>query len=208
MRALAKIGVALTALVVSLSLSACGSGGGGDTATTAESQSSATSAEPAPGPARAAPPDRGEVSPRSAPFRGSSGPLRHMAEYGEEASSSERGQTQSTLSAYLTAIARGRWAAACSQLAPETLLQIRQLVDVASAPRPGWCGEAFPAYFAAAGRDVAELKRYKGLQVASFRVEGDAGFALIRGTGGERLWVAMKRSGGAWKLITPIPQSL
>jgi hypothetical protein len=151
-------------------------------------------------------PSGDSVSPRSAPFRGSEGPLKNVPEYGAEASAEQREQAQGTLTGYLSSAAAGDWGRACGYLAPEFLTQVRELTG--GAGQSGSCGETLPSYLAAAGRDPAELRDYAGSQVASLRVKADGAFALIHGDGGEDLWVAMKLRGGDWKLLTPVPQRL
>jgi hypothetical protein len=209
-------------LALAISLAACGGGEEGTSGRAAAPVAGATTAAPLPagedatGPGSDAgsrdrdssPPAGESVSSRSAPFRGSSGPLKNLPEYGVEAGAGQREQAQLLLTGYLDAVTTGEWGTACGYLAPEFLVQIRQLVGGAGELPSGWCAEALPAYITAAGRAPAELRDYIGIEVASLRVEGDAAFALIHGDGGEDLWVAMKLRDGKWKLLTPMPQRL
>jgi hypothetical protein len=187
--------VSVAAFAVALGLMACG---GGET-------SSATSAA-APTEATAAP-TRGAVSPRSRSFRGATGPLKHLPEYGAEASGVERAAAQAVLEAYLHAVGKEEWGRACPYVSAQLRAQVTEIAKENRRPAAG-CGRALRWYAGLAVGSTAGFESFGAIKVASLRVEGESGFALIHGPEGVGYWVAMKREGGGWKLYTLLPQPL
>ena len=135
------------------------------------------------------------------------GPHLHLAEFGAEADSEGRQEVSSIVSSYLAAIAAGHWERACESLAAS-------LESLIPTNDPSSCGgalqSAVSAFERAAGRE--SISAPEG--VASLRIQtgGRAGegtgFALFHGSDGKDYWLAVKREGGEWRLISVVPQPL
>jgi len=166
----------------------------------------------------------GPPSRRSAGFRASSkrGVLKHLPEFGSEASAGGRNEAQATLAAYLGATGAGDWSEACKYLLPYYVATLEASARAATgAPRD--CAETLPALFKqAAEQPGPKFPDTQAPRVASLRVEAypqdraaelelnleQAGFALLHGSDGEDYYMSMTREGGKWKLTMPMPRPL
>ncbi|HEX5762862.1 MAG TPA: hypothetical protein VFY04_07060 [Solirubrobacterales bacterium] len=186
-----RVPAPLIALLLCLALGACGSEGG-----------------------ESAPEQAAEVlSPRSAPFERYSGKgpgELALARFGAEAGEEDRLAAQAQVAAYLRALAERRFEAACGYLGQSPRAQIAEVIRKSKrTPRPS-CGEVLVALVAAAkarrpspvaGRPIASLRVKEGGAAG----EG-AGFALFHGADGKDYWLAVKREGGGWRVLSSAPQ--
>jgi hypothetical protein len=223
-----KVVIALVLVALALCITACGSGSEGPSDSTASGSSdngptstnASTAANESPsdgttageaeddgGEGEPAPNDPyGEVSSRSATFDEKGQTLKHLPEFGDEASSSERGEAQETLQAYLRASGAGDWAKGCDYIAQSIELQVEQ---IAKQIEDQSCGGALQKL---ATISKSNFPDDTDVAVTSMRIKkGDAagagaGFALIHGSNGKDYWVAMKVEGAEWKLLTVVPQ--
>ena len=160
----------------------------------------------------------GSPSSQSAPFAKYSGKSAgkdpstlHLAEFREEASGGEREEAGAVLEEYLQASGRGEWEKACADLTAELRAQIQQLAKDPG----GGCGEALEAAIAAlaaadpqgAGPAVLAPEGVASMRVQRGGRAGEGtGFALFRGSDGEDHWIAVKRQGGEWRVLSVTPQ--
>lgn len=150
----------------------------------------------------------GSPSSRSAPFTQYSGEGQaklHLAEFGDEAAPSVRREAGSAVAEYLRSSAEADWAKACSLLAGEVHAELA---------RAGGCPASLPGILEADGGSTGQGRRV-GVpgNVASLRIEAGgragegAGFALFHGVDGKDYWIAVKRQGGRWRILTIAPQA-
>jgi hypothetical protein len=156
------------------------------------------------------PPEREVVSPRSAPFQrySGNGPLKlRLAEFGTEASREDRLKAQARIDAFLAATGRGQWEHACGYVSEVLRAQIAELIrNSRRSPRPS-CGEVLQGLaFPRGGKAPRSLSAPQG--IASLRIkEGPGGgFALFHGSDGADHWIAVRREGGSWQVLSPAPQ--
>jgi hypothetical protein len=161
----------------------------------------------------------GSPSPQSAPFSKYSGqssakgqPALHLAEFGKEAAEARRREAGGVIEEYLQAKGAGEWEKACAYLAADVKAQAEGLAKAQGTE--GGCGPALAMIVKTFGGDnrAGPLQASQG--IASLRVQeggrsGEgAGFALFHGSDGADYWMAVKREGGAWKVLSPAPQPL
>jgi hypothetical protein len=131
----------------------------------------------------------------------------HLAEFGDEADSDSRQAVSSVVSSYLAAIEGGNWERACASLSAGLQSQI-----LAGTGNPSSCGEALHTAVSAFNEATGRKSISAPEGVASLRIEtggraGEgAGFALLHGDDGSDYWLAVRREGGEWRLISLVPQ--
>jgi hypothetical protein len=149
------------------------------------------------------------VSKRSAPFAKYSGrgPAKlRLAEFGIEASKDDRLEAQATINAFLVASRKGQWERACGYTSEVLRAQIAELIRrYKGSPKPS-CGEVLKALASRPGEKTAPLSAPDG--VSSFRIKESpgGGFALFHGSDGKDHWMAVRRDGGRWKVLSVAPQ--
>jgi hypothetical protein len=151
----------------------------------------------------------GSPSPQSAPFAKYSGSSSqgklHLAEFGSEAEEAARREVQGAIGEYLQATRAGGWALACGYLAAEARAQVNELA------KSEGCGTGLTAVIRMLGKnDTLSVEPSDG--IASLRIQeggrsGEGvGFALFHGSDGGDYWMAVKRQGGEWKVLSVVPQ--
>jgi hypothetical protein len=149
----------------------------------------------------------GDPSSSSAPFSKYSGKGKvklHLAEFGIEASSSDRAGAEAAIAGYLAALVAEDWGKACSYLASAVKPQIQQM---AAGGGGQGCGEALRTYVQMSRKLSGEGQILARGGIASLRIESSdgAGFALFHGSDGRDHWIAVAREDG-WKVISALPQ--
>ena len=150
------------------------------------------------------------VSARSAPFQKYSGrgPAKlRLAEFGSEASASDRHEVQSTLDSYLEASAEGEWNRACGYVSEVLIGESDELVEQQPTPRPG-CGEVLRALAESSDRRDGGAPIGAPEGIASLRIkEGPGGgFALFHGDDDRDYWIPVRRDSDGWKVLSAAPQ--
>jgi|GEM_PF-5681708 len=157
-------------------------------------------------------PVRGSVSPQSSAFKQYSGKGQaklHLAEFGDEASNSSRGDASEVVVAYLQASGAEEWEKACGYLSATIKAQISGL---SKESKSGGCAETLPTMIETFSPKGDHAPIYAPEGIASLRIkEGGlagegAGFALFHGSDGEDHWLALKREGGKWLVLSTSPQ--
>jgi hypothetical protein len=208
-----KAALCLTVLAAGLGLAACGGDGDRSTASSevAASQSTATAPSPNGSPQGSTEPQKPASRPSTPPepsspptpgFKDTSGKT-HIPAFGVEASDNTRTGVQAVLDAYLRAARAGDWKKVCSYLYGTNKAELQKISG-----RRGGCGKTFPSLLK---RYTADRQPYFGpARLSGLRIKAgtSAGFALFHGTDGNDYWVAMKREGGQWKIISALPQPL
>jgi hypothetical protein len=126
-----------------------------------------------------------------------------LAEFGAEAGKGERAEVEAVVVAYLGAVVAADWDRACAYLTSETRAQSSQYGGER-------CGRGLRAAVDALARSGSEPVLPLG--VASLRIErggragGGAGFALFHTSDRGDRWMAVKREGGEWKVLSVVPQ--
>jgi hypothetical protein len=120
-----------------------------------------------------------------------------IPEYGEEADASARQAATDALRSYLGGREDEEWSRACTYMAEPVRGQLEVLAG-GGGGKPLGCNSSFAklAKFGSPGEREDPLTG--GL--ASFRVEGEKGFALFYGPGEQRYMMPMVSEGGAWKV--------
>lgn len=167
----------------------------------------------------------GNPSKQSAPFVAAArqGQLKHLPEFGQEASSGQRDQAQATLAAYLAAVAAKEWQRACGYLLPYyvSTLEAARAGGSAGSSGDGGCEEALqalaeeaakqpgPKFPDSANPHVSSLRieAYSPDRAKEFGVE-EAGFALLHGSDGNDYYATLTREGGRWKVTVAVPSPL
>jgi hypothetical protein len=149
----------------------------------------------------------GPPSSRSAPFGKYSGQGKvklHLAEFGSEASSSDRAGAEDAIDGYLAAIGSDEWERACAYLSSEIEPQIQQVTEDSEGQS---CGETLQAFVQMSRKVSGEGQVYARARIASLRIKesDEAGFALFHGSDGRDHWMAVQKEGG-WKLLSTLPQ--
>jgi hypothetical protein len=158
----------------------------------------------------------GSPSKQSAPFARYSGKSvkgqakLHLAEFGNEADGGDRAEVEEVLTAYLAAVGAREWEAACSYLTGEDQTQLPQ--STSGGPDSGSCGQQLPrAVESFSGSGQSKLttapQGISSLRIKTGGLSGEgAGFALFHGGDGNDYWMAVKREGGEWKILSTTPQ--
>lgn len=216
MRGVSKPLLALAAiLLLALSLSACGGGDSDDsTATTGEAtatvppQSSGDQGEPS-GDAGEASSPSSDSSAASAPTGEGSAAFRtpggdnSIQNFGEEPDSSEIDAANAALAGYMQARSKEDWEGMCTYLAATTLKPLEDLAARAAQFKGQGCAAILRGLLSTS----QSLSRANTLTdgIASFRVEGERGFALYHGPKGADYFVPMVNEDGEWKVGTLAP---
>lgn len=161
----------------------------------------------------------GSPSPQSAPFSKYSGqssgqgqPALHLAEFGKEAAQGRRMEVQGVIEEYLEASGAGEWEKACAHLAADVKAQAEGLARQQG--KEGGCAPALAMIVKTFGEVSGAGLPQVSQGIASLRIDeggraGEgAGFALFHGSDGADHWMAVKREGGAWRVLSVAPQSL
>lgn len=190
----------LLTFALALFLAACGGGGssstGASSSTAASDSSTPTTAPPAflghsEASAKIAAERRaaGRAAAFVAPKSDNSVPT-----FGTEAVSSQRGQAEVALKAYLQARAREDWASACQGLAKPTREGYEKLAKSSSKATAPNCAQVLAAL--SKGADLSDP--LTGALV-SLRVHGQNAFALFYGPHHQQYMVPMNREAGQWR---------
>lgn len=122
-----------------------------------------------------------------------------IQESGAEGSPSETQAAAAVLHAYLDARVSHRWADACFYLAAGYAATIEAFAErYAKGKGVKSCPEVLEAF--ATGSSQQALVASARADVGALRVEGDHGFVLYYGVGGEPYAMPMALEGGAWKV--------
>jgi hypothetical protein len=216
MRGVSKPLLALAAVVLlAFALGACGSGSDDSTATTSAQETTATT--PSAGSETSSPSDetKGEGESQESSGSGgsddsSSGSDEASAEfrtpggdnsiqnYGEEADESELEAADTALSEFLAARAKGDWDGMCAALAKAAVEPIEDLAARAPQFKGSGCAAVLETFLSSSPASSRANTLTDG--IASFRVEGDRGFALYHGPKGVDYFVSMVKEDGEWKV--------
>jgi hypothetical protein len=122
-----------------------------------------------------------------------------IQESGTEASPSETQAAAAVLHAYLDARVAHRWSDACFYLSAGFAATVEAFAErYAKGKGVKSCPEVLEGL--ATGSSQQALVATARADVGALRVEGDHGFALYHGPGGEPFAMPMVREGGAWKV--------
>jgi hypothetical protein len=122
-----------------------------------------------------------------------------IQESGKEGSPAETQAAAAVLHAYLDARVERRWADACFYLSAGFAATIEAFAErYAKDKKLTSCPKALGAL--AAGSSQEALVASARADVGALRIEGDHGFVLYRGPGGEPYAMPMALEGGAWKV--------
>jgi hypothetical protein len=122
-----------------------------------------------------------------------------IQESGTEGSPSETQAAAAVLHAYLDARVSHRWADACFYLSAGSAATIEAFAErYAKGKGVKSCPEVLEAL--ATGSSQQALVASAHADVGALRIEGDHGFVLYRGPGGEAYAMPMVLEGGAWKV--------
>jgi hypothetical protein len=134
----------------------------------------------------------------TAPFATKTGD-NSIQESGTEGSPSETQAAAAVLHAYLDARVAHRWADACFYLSAGYAATIEAFAErYAKDKGVKSCAEVLEGL--ATGSSQQALVATAKADVGALRIEGDHGFVLYRGAGGEPFAMPMVREGGAWKV--------
>lgn len=154
----------------------------------------------------------GRVSPQSSQFKQYSGAKHlHLAEFGSEASTNEHAEVNSVVVAYLKTIGAHDWAKACGYLATPVRAQITGLADGGSAGNVR-CGAALDQAIRAFSLPEYRSPVYADEGITSLRIQegGESGqtsgFSLFHGSDSHDYWMALRREGDRWRLLSTAPQ--
>jgi hypothetical protein len=223
----------LATVAAATALAAAGCGGGDDsesssTAATPPERPGETSGSPAPASQSSSSGEKGDAkkgeareraeyererygstSPESAPFEKyaeRAGPKLHLAEFGDEADGGDREAAEAAVVAYLTDVVAGRWDEACTYLQEGAFSEILEATSDSGAD----CGAALRAaikmFEESGGGRTAVPDSISSLRIETGEMAGEgAGFALFHTVDGDR-WIAVRKEGGEWKLVSIAPQ--
>jgi len=122
-----------------------------------------------------------------------------IQETGTEGSSSETQAAAAVLHAYLDARLAHRWSDACFYLSASMAATIETFAErYAKDKGVRSCAEVLEAF--ATGSSPQALQATARADVGALRIEGDHGFVLYHGVGGEPYAMPMVLEGGAWKV--------
>jgi len=147
---------------------------------------------------------------RSAPFqkyRDKDPAKLPIAEFGVEADAVDRREAQATVVAYLQATGAGEWSEACGYISAVLRSQIDEIIKQQSPPKPG-CDVVLHALATPPGKQRSGTPIYAPEGIASMRIkEGPGGgFALFHSGEGDDYWIAVKREGNSWRILSAAPQ--
>lgn len=120
-----------------------------------------------------------------------------VQESGEEASSDDLAEAAATLHAFLDARAARAWKVACAQMSSAVVEELVSQLGSSTGKQAGCAGVLYS--LTAAVPDGA-LRKSAAADVGALRVEGDHGFILFRGPGGQKFFMPMVQEGGHWKV--------
>jgi hypothetical protein len=217
------VAAVIAAAICALALSACG--GGDDsagstastqaatTATTAEATSPTTSGgqSPAEPPAVKETPEEAEAhetpkqGERSAAFAVPGGD-NSIQTYGDEGDGTEREEANESITALNKALAGGSWNVVCSKYLSKKNLEQLQMLTKAQPKLSGLSCAAMMGKLNVSTPQTKSPSAPKG-GIASFRIEGDTGFAIYRGNDGKGYAYPLTLEDGVWKLtaLGPTP---
>jgi hypothetical protein len=123
-----------------------------------------------------------------------------IQEFGSEASAEERQQAADSMHAYLDARAARQWGAACSHMSSASIGSLERLVSGASQSEqaPKGCAPVLAAISARVSDEA--LEQIAEADVGSLRVDGQRGFLLYHGRGGDDYAMPMALESGEWKV--------
>jgi hypothetical protein len=123
--------------------------------------------------------------------------------YGEEPDGSEVEAAEAVLDDFMEARAASDWSGICASLAAAAVAPLEDLAAKASQLK----GKGCPAILAALLSRAPASSRANTLTdgIASFRVEGDRGFALYHGPKGVNYFVPMVKEDGEWRVGSLAP---
>jgi hypothetical protein len=122
-----------------------------------------------------------------------------IQETGREGSSSETQAAAAVLHAYLDARVEHRWSDACFYLSAGFAATVEAFAEgYVKDKRARGCPETLEAL--AVGSSQRALEATAQADVGALRIEGDHGFVLYHGAGGEPYAMPMVLEGGAWKV--------
>lgn len=122
-----------------------------------------------------------------------------IAEYGVEASDDEREAAAAALHGFFDSVAAQRWDTACSYMSASLLAMLEHLPEPSGQQSDlEGCPEIFAAL--SGGIPQSTLDAAAKADVASLRIEGERGFVLYRGAGGEAYVMPVVREEGAWRI--------
>jgi hypothetical protein len=129
-----------------------------------------------------------------------------IQEYGEEEGAEGRREATTVLIALFNAIESGNWSEVCSKyLSSANLQQIKLLAQKAPQAKGKDCPEILSGFTQRVpGRSPDSLRD----SVASFRTDGDVGFAIWLGLDGKGYAMPMKLEDSGWKLTALAPTPL
>jgi hypothetical protein len=207
--------LAIVALLAA-GLTACGGDSGDSTGTTASTPTETTATSPSGGEGgkadKGGSKKNGEGSGESTSGSGSKsdpnekgsesfivpGGDNSIQNYGDEAETGELEEAEREISGFLDARAKGDWAGVCTYLAKTTLKPIETLAAKAAQLKGKDCGELLETLSGATPAAARVNTMTNGL--ASFRAEGERGFALYHGADGADYFVPMVNEDGSWKV--------
>lgn len=117
--------------------------------------------------------------------------------YGSEADTAELQEVEGTIAAFLDARAAGNWPRVCAYLSKSTLQPIEQMVASSPQLKGKGCGALLDALSGASPPQARANTMTHGL--ASFRADGEQGFALYHGAQGVDYFLVMRKEDGVWK---------
>jgi hypothetical protein len=126
-----------------------------------------------------------------------------IQEFGSESSGDEFAEAAAALHGYLDARAAGSWAAACDYIAPGFAKSVSSL---AQGSEEVGCPKLLAQL--SAGVPAAALREAAIADVGSLRAEGDSGFVIFTGRGGETYFMPMSHQGGRWRVAALAPSAL
>jgi len=125
-----------------------------------------------------------------------------IQEFGQEGGSSEFARAAAVLHAYLDARASRDWETACSYLSAEVIAGFEQFAAAYAGDKQiEGCPDVLEGFSAAAG--PSSLRDAAKVDVGSLRLEGERGFLLYHGAGGDDFAFPVTQEGGEWKLAAP-----
>jgi len=119
-----------------------------------------------------------------------------IQESGDEADAGEFAEAAATLHTFLDARAARAWEVACEQMSSAV---VKELVSqLGSAEKGGSCAHVLFSLTSTVPDEA--LREAAVADVGALRVEGDRGFILFRGPGGQSFFMPMAREGDHWKV--------
>jgi hypothetical protein len=185
-QALALLGLAGVACVVTLA--ACGGGDDGTTESTTAGGATTSSASAQEGSRQAGsvPSDNG------------------IQEFGKDASGSDLRQADEAVAALFRAVESGDWSEVCGQyLSGQNVKAFKKIAEMSPHIKGASCPKVLDRINSASEQPIAPRNG-----VGAIRVKGDFGFGLYRGTDGKGYAISMRNEDGRWKLNALRPTSL